>query len=130
MDRYPPEHAPESCHFYEGVRLVTRAYWDNSDGVGLDYDLYLRHGWYAPSRIEFELPIAMHTTPPTVHAVVREEGMWHQPQNLISTRNEKGGAVRLGVAHCEATCTGYEDADIGYLEVCRGLACMLVRTRR
>ena len=55
MDRYPPEHAPESCHFYEGVRLVTRAYWDNSDGVGLDYDLYLRHGWYAPSRIEFEI---------------------------------------------------------------------------
>ena len=94
MDRYPPEHPPEECDFYQGLRLVTRAYWDNSDGVGLDFDLYLRHGWYAPSRINFALPLAMHSTRPTVHAVVREEGMWHQPQNLISTRNDKGGARR------------------------------------
>ena len=69
MDRYPPEHPPEECDFYQGLRLVTRAYWDNSDGVGLDFDLYLRHGWYAPSRINFALPLAMHSTRPTVHAV-------------------------------------------------------------
>ena len=84
-DRYPPTHPPESCDFYDGVRLVTRAYWDNSDGVGLDYDLYLRHGWYSPSRINFALPLAMHASRPTVHAIVREEGMWHQPQNLVRT---------------------------------------------
>ena len=30
MDRYPPEHPPEECDFYQGLRLVTRAYWDNS----------------------------------------------------------------------------------------------------
>ena len=36
MDRYPPEHPPEECDFYQGLRLVTRAYWDNSDGVGLE----------------------------------------------------------------------------------------------
>ena len=38
MDRYPPEHPPEECDFYQGLRLVTRAYWDNSDGVGEPVD--------------------------------------------------------------------------------------------
>ena len=59
-------------------------------GVGLDFDMYLRHGWYSPARITFALPLAMHTTRPTVHAVVREEGMWHQG------REGEGGASRIG----------------------------------
>jgi hypothetical protein len=42
QDRYPPTHPPESCDFFAGLRLVTRAYWDNSAGVGLDFECVLQ----------------------------------------------------------------------------------------
>ena len=115
--RYPFEEPPESCDFL-GANVVTRAVWANGEaGIGMDFDLRLTHGWYAPARIELEVPHALNRVPAVVHAVVRDQDVLSQPHNLISTRNERGGtSVRLGVAHCEGTCTGWEDPDIGSLD--------------
>ena len=119
--RYPFEPPPESCDFL-GVNIVTRAVWANGEaGIGMDFDLRLTRGWYAPCRIELEVPHALSHVPAVVHAVVRDKDVLSQPHNLISTRNERGGtSVRLGMAHCEGTCTGWEDPDIGTLDVDMG----------
>ena len=119
--RYPFEPPPESCDFL-GANIVTRAVWANGEaGIGMDFDLRLTRGWYAPCRIELEVPHALSHVPAVVHAVVRDKDVLSQPHNLISTRNERGGtSVRLGMAHCEGTCTGWEDPDIGTLDVDMG----------
>ena len=97
--RYPFEPPPESCDFL-GANIVTRAVWANGEaGIGMDFDLRLTRGWYAPCRIELEVPHALSHVPAVVHAVVRDKDVLSQPHNLISTRNERGGtSVRLGAS--------------------------------
>ena len=71
--RYPFEPPPESCDFL-GVNIVTRAVWANGEaGIGMDFDLRLTRGWYAPCRIELEVPHALSHVPAVVHAVVRDK---------------------------------------------------------
>ena len=116
-ERYPTEPTPASCNFLQ-PNLVTRAAWSNQDGVGMDFDLRLPMGWYAPSKIYLEVPPALAHHAPTVHAVVHDDGVLIQPHNLLSTRKERGASgSRLGVSHCDGICSGYEEANIGTLDV-------------
>ena len=83
--RYPTEPAPAACEFI-GANLVTRAAWSNQDGVGMDFDLRLPQGWYAPSKLILEVPPALAHRAPVVHAVVHDDGVLIQPHNLLATR--------------------------------------------
>ena len=110
--RYPYDPPPDSCDFL-GPTLVTRAAWANGEaGIGMDFDLRLTRGWYAPCRvratslerddcllrchqltrwccgrqIELEVPHALNHVPPVVHAVIRDDGnALSQPKNLIAS---------------------------------------------
>ena len=110
--RYPPEHSPEECDFFQGVRLVTRAYWDNQGGVGMHSARHCPLPQRA-SRARL-VPLAQESVAASfVHA---------QASTMIYSSGTAGIHRRVSILHCPPQCMPVDRLSMPSVRSARGFS--------